>query len=364
MPSRPGANLLSMIALGAISSIGTAHAQEGAPLTDPPPQLTPDRVYALDIAMESILQEFAIPGLAIGIVEDGEPVYIRGFGVRDKKTDEPVNAHTLFHVASITKSFTATAIMQLAERDQLGLEETMADSSSTVAQLLTRQDAAFNALGAMIESTTQQKYLHYMHSKILRPAGLMESTFEVPIVNSNVAWPHVGRVFVRRATRYPRDEASLPSTGLSASIADITRWAALHVSRDPALLERDSYEALIRHRRDGERADTAVALGWRLERRDDDWLPHHAVKARGFSALLTLYPKQQRAIVILSNGETTPSKEIRRVIESVLAGESFLAPKPSLLLRSDVQWALGALVAMSLLLFAVSVHYRRRRQPD
>lgn len=362
MPSRPCAKLLSMIALGAIWSIGDA--QEGAPLNDPPPELHPDRVYALDIALESILQEFAIPGLAIGIVEDGEPVYIRGFGVRDKKTDEPVNAHTLFHVASITKSFTATAIMQLVERDQLALEDTITNSPGPVAQLLTRQDAGFNTLGAMIESATQQKYLQYMHSRVLRPAGLMESTFEVPMTNANIAWPHVGRVFVRRATRYPRDEASLPSTGLSASIADLTRWAALHVSRDPLLLERDSYEKLVAHRGNGERADTAMAWGWRLERRADDWLPHHAFKAHGFSALLTLYPRQQRAIVILSNGETTPSKEIRRVIESVLANESFLAPKPSLLLRSDVQWALGGLLAMSLLLFAVSVHYRRRRQPN
>ena len=363
MRSRPGAKLLSMIALGAISSVGAARAQEGAPLADPLPQLTPDRVYALDLSMESILQEFGIPGLAIGIVENGEPVYIRGFGVRDKKTDEPVNAHTLFHVASITKTFTATAIMQLAERDQLGLEDTIADSTATITQLLTRQDATFNALGSIIESAAQQKYLQYMQSQVLQPAGMVESTFTVPLVNANVAWPHVGRVFVRRATRYPWDEASLPSAGLTASVGDITRWAALHINRDPVLLEPDSYHALIEHRRDGERPDTAVGLGWQLERRGDDWLPHHLVEARGFSALLTLYPKQRRAIVILSNGETTPGKEIRGVIESVLAGESYVAPKPSLLMRADFQWAFGGLLAMSLLLIVVSLHCRRRRQP-
>lgn len=363
MQSRPGAKLLTMIALGATSGIWPAHAREGAPLADPLPQLTPDRVYALDLSMERILQEFAIPGLAIGIVENGEPVYIRGFGVRDQKTDEPVNAHTLFHVASITRSLTATAVMQLAEREQLGLDDTIADSPVTITQLLTTEGAAFNALGAIVEAASEQKYLQYMQSQVLQPADMVESTFGVPLVSANVAWPHVGRVFVRRATRYPRDETSLPSTGLTASIADMTRWAALHVSRDPVLLEAVSYQAMIEHRRDGERPGTAMALGWQLERRDDDWLPYHVAKARGFSALLTLYPKQRRAIVILSNGETTPGKEIRAVIESVLAGQSYVAPKPSVFMRGDFQWAVGGLLGMSLLLIAVSVHYRRRRRP-
>jgi hypothetical protein len=55
-------------------------------------------------------------------------------------------------------------------------------------------------------------------------------------------------------------------------------------------------------------------------------------------------------------------KEILDLIESILAGESYLTPKPSLLMRSDFQWAFGGLLTMSLLLIAVSVH--RRRRPD
>ena len=66
MLSRPAAKLLTMIALVAASSITAA--QEGAPVADPLPQLDPDRVYALDAALERILQEFSIPGLAVGIV--------------------------------------------------------------------------------------------------------------------------------------------------------------------------------------------------------------------------------------------------------------------------------------------------------
>lgn len=358
MLSRPAAKLLTMIALVAASSV--AAAQEGAPVADPLPQLTPDRVYALDAALERILQEFSIPGLAVGIVENGQPVYMRGFGVRDRGTDQPVNAHTLFHVASITRTFTAAAVMQLAERGQLALSDSIVDSSVTVSQLLTRNDAAFDALAGIIESTTHEKYPQYLQTRVLEPAGMIESTFNAPLTASNVAWPHAGRVFVRRAPNYPWDEKALPSAGLSASVADLTRWAALHVNRDPSLLAPASYDAMFKRQRDDERDNIAMALGWQLEHHGSEWLPSLATRRRGFSSLLTLYPSQQRAIVILSNGEMTPGKEIRSVIESVLAGEAWLPPKPSLLMRSDFQWALGGLVAMSVLLIAVSVHRRRR----
>lgn len=358
MLSRPAAKLLTMLALAAASSV--AAAQEGAPLADPLPQLTPDRVYALDAALERILQEFSIPGLAVGIVENGQAVYMRGFGVRDKGTDQPVNAHTLFHVASLTRTFTAAAVMQLAERKQLALSDSIADSSVTIGQLLTRDDAAFDALAGIIESTTHQKYSQYMQTRVLDAAEMVESTFNVPLAASNVAWPHAGHVFVRRAPEYPWDEKAQPSAGLSASVADITRWAALHVNRDPALLAPASYDAMFERQREGNRDNVAMALGWQLEHHGSEWLPSLATKHRGFSSLLTLYPSQQRAIVILSNGEMTPGKEIRSVIESVLAGEAWLPPKPSLLMRSDFRWALGGLLAMSVLLIAMSVHRRRR----
>ena len=369
MQSRPAAPFpmmlalgLMMVALGAASSIVAAQGSEGV-LDDPRPKLNRDLVYALDASIEHVLQDFAIPGLAIGIVDNGQPVYIRGFGVRDTRSDQPVNAHTIFHVASITRTFTATAVLQLAERGQLGLLDSIADSPVTVTQLLTRDDAAFNALASIIESAAQRDYLQYMQSSVLDAAGLRESTFGVPLVGANVAWPHTGRVFVRRSSRYPWKEDSLPSTGLSASIADVTHWAALHVNRDPSLLTKPSYDAMIKHQRDGEIEGTALALGWQLERRDDEWLPRHAARGRGFSSFLTLYPGQRRAIVILANGETTPGEQLRGMIESVLAGQAYVLPKPSLLLRSDFQWAFGGLLGMSLLLIAVSVHYRRRREP-
>jgi CubicO group peptidase (beta-lactamase class C family) len=354
---------LMMFVIGAPSSIASAQTREGVTLDDPPPELNRDLVALVDGSMERVLQDFAIPGMAIGIVENGQPVYIRGFGVLDKRSDRAVNARTLFHVASLTRSFTATAVLQLAERGQISLTDPIADSPLTIAQLLTQEDAAFNSLASIIESASQQTYLQYMQTSVLDAADMTASTFSAPSADANVAWPHTGQVFVRRSPSYPWDGDSIASTGLSASIADVTHWAAMHVNRDPSLLTTGSYDAMIKQQHADDRDGAGQALGWQLERRGNEWLPRHASRGQGFSTFLTLYPKQQRAIVILSNGETTPSEQIRGVIELVLAGESYVLPKPSLFLRSDFRWAFGGLLGMSLLLIAVSVHYRRRRLP-
>lgn len=386
MHGRLAARLLMIVALGATGDIARAQMPEGAPLNDPLPQLSSEKVYALDASLERVLQEFSIPGLAVGIVENGVPVYVRAFGLRDKETTEPVNVHTMFQVASITKTFTAAAIMQLAERNQLDLDDPVArhvpaftDSSITIRQLLTHSaglqdvshtsatdsDAAFNVLGAVVESVSGQSYPQYLQTHVLTATGMVESTFDQPgaspAASGNIAWPHTGRIFVRRAKGYPWDRSLLPSAGLNASVTDMTRWAAVHLNRDPALLSPASYDTMLKHQLDSTWEGMAMGLGWPLEQRGNSWLPRHAGEEHGFSSLLTLYPEQQRAIVILSNGETTPRGEIRTLIEAVLAGGAFVPLQPPLLLRPEFQWTLGGLVALTLLLVAMTVRYRGRR---
>jgi CubicO group peptidase (beta-lactamase class C family) len=76
----------------------------------------------LDSSIEKTLREQKIPGVAVGIVEDGRLVYARGFGVmKVGDTSKPVTPETLFHIASVTKPFVATAVMQLVEQDKVDL---------------------------------------------------------------------------------------------------------------------------------------------------------------------------------------------------------------------------------------------------
>ena len=87
------------------------------------PSLTDAQRTALDTTLEDMRTRARVPGLAVGIVGDGAIVYARGFGVRDLGSAAPVDADTLFHLASISKTFTAAAVMQLIERGKLTLDD-------------------------------------------------------------------------------------------------------------------------------------------------------------------------------------------------------------------------------------------------
>jgi CubicO group peptidase (beta-lactamase class C family) len=80
------------------------------------------RYLQLDTVLEDIMARWDTPGLAVGIVEDGEVVHARGFGVQSLETGIPVTPNSIFCVASIAKCFVASAIMQLVERGQLRLD--------------------------------------------------------------------------------------------------------------------------------------------------------------------------------------------------------------------------------------------------
>src|SRR5947208_16655625 len=67
------------------------------------------------------------PGLSIAVVHDQDVVWSQGFGWADVERRTPATAHTLYRVASITKTFTATAIMQLRDAGKLRLDDAVRD---------------------------------------------------------------------------------------------------------------------------------------------------------------------------------------------------------------------------------------------
>ena len=69
--------------------------------------------------IERVMDGYGLAGLGIGIVKDGEVLLARGFGVRSVETGAPVTERSLFHLASVSKPFVATAIVQLWEAGRL-----------------------------------------------------------------------------------------------------------------------------------------------------------------------------------------------------------------------------------------------------
>ena len=77
----------------------------------------------LDRYIDSFMKDWNIPGLALGIVYNDQLIYAKGYGYRDLKNRLPVDAKTLFPIASNTKLFTATAACMLAEEGKLDLDK-------------------------------------------------------------------------------------------------------------------------------------------------------------------------------------------------------------------------------------------------
>ncbi|GAO44483.1 serine hydrolase [Flavihumibacter petaseus] len=87
-------------------------------------QLTnPDRKFRqVDQYFDSLMRQWHIPGLAVGIVYADKLVYGKGFGVRDLSSRSPVDTATLFQIASNTKLFTAMLAAEMAQEKQLDLD--------------------------------------------------------------------------------------------------------------------------------------------------------------------------------------------------------------------------------------------------
>ena len=94
-----------------------------------PPKLDSDRRAKFEKVIPELDKMFAeaqrtskAPGLAIGIVVGGETVYAKGFGLRDVEGKKPFTTDTPFPIASVTKSFTAMAILKLRDEGKLDLD--------------------------------------------------------------------------------------------------------------------------------------------------------------------------------------------------------------------------------------------------
>jgi CubicO group peptidase (beta-lactamase class C family) len=115
--------------------ITSAGAQVPAAKPSPPPVSNSDIVQPpmpaqlqdFGAYVDSARKTFDVPGIAVAIVKDGKVVMEQGFGLREIGKPDPVDAHTLFAIASNTKAFTAASLQQLAEQGKLKMDDRVID---------------------------------------------------------------------------------------------------------------------------------------------------------------------------------------------------------------------------------------------
>ncbi|HEX7816391.1 serine hydrolase domain-containing protein, partial [Dyella sp.] len=129
MPQRILSARLAGCCAMVVLAAGPAMAQ--TPVASSAPVVTdtalPAQLQDFGSYVDDARKTFDVPGIAVAIVKDGKVVMEQGFGVREKGKPEPVDAHTLFAIASNTKAFTAASLQMLAEQGKLNMDDRVTD---------------------------------------------------------------------------------------------------------------------------------------------------------------------------------------------------------------------------------------------
>jgi CubicO group peptidase (beta-lactamase class C family) len=112
-------------------ALAAAPAMAQAPAAAPPAvagtAALPAQLQDFAAYVDGVRRQFDVPGIAVAIVKDGKVVLEQGYGLREVGKPEPVDAHTLFAIASNTKAFTAAALQMLAEQGKLKMDDRVID---------------------------------------------------------------------------------------------------------------------------------------------------------------------------------------------------------------------------------------------
>ncbi|WP_156374024.1 serine hydrolase [Cellulomonas sp. Leaf334] len=319
--------------------------------------------------VEHVVRTHGLAGLAVGVVQDGKVALARGFGTRDVRTGAPVTPETLFHVASVSKTFVAAAVVGTEPALDLDApvvrwlpDLTLADGRQeevTLRHLLTHTsgipdvvdygwhdpqlgddalDVLVRGLSAVRLTTapgTQFAYCNLgyevlghalatlrgttfeaaMTDLVLDPAGMHHSTFlRADVAPDLAAAPHVGVPLVVPGDAYPYTRRHAPSSTLHSSVADLSLWMVATLD-DRAAARRWQPEADV-----GDPPwDEAVGLGWFLGTYRGERTVGHSGADPGFGSRLVLVPERRTGVVVLANSNTVPTSAVlRAVLDTVL----------------------------------------------
>jgi CubicO group peptidase (beta-lactamase class C family) len=267
--------------------------------------------FGLEKAVREAQAQTGVPGVAAGLLRDGETVFAAG-GVLELGRDEPVHAETPFRIASITKPFTATlcaASVGLDERLVALLSHTAGlrcESTQllppSASGLWSYSNAGYWEAGAACASPFDTA----MQTHVLGPLELASTGFSEPAspARGHVQDSESGHRAIS-VDRYPVTRR--PSGGLWSTVGDLLRFASHQFDGAPVALHEPRADAL----------GARYALGWWVrEHANGRTTLDHEGSAAGYQSLLLLVPAESLALAVLTNS-WRGSGLIRRVVESL-----------------------------------------------
>jgi CubicO group peptidase (beta-lactamase class C family) len=335
-------------------------------------------------SIDMLIQQFykpTEPGVAVVIVKDGEVVFRKGYGMANLELGVTIEPDMVFRIGSVTKQFTAVAILMLVEQGKLSLDDSISrflpdypthNYLITVKHLLThtsgiksytsmpewvslwREDftveelidvfkdqpmvsppgerwaynnSGYILLGAILEKVSGQTYEQFIQQSIFEPLGMQQSYYDNPL-----------RVIPRRVSGYDKtadgfanaDYISMTQPyaagALASTLDDLARWdAALY--REKLLKLETLKQAHVSHRLlDG--SPTAYGYGWQISDYAGHRLVEHGGGIHGFRSRTIRLPDDHTFVAVLSNNGGVSPEMLAFKAAAWTIGEPYNEPTP------------------------------------
>lgn len=330
-------------------------------------------VAALQAFVELQMKRHRIQGLSLAITQGDEILHVRGYGTAGH--GRPVRADTPFYLGSVTKSFTAMAVMQLAEAGQIQLDRPVQDylpwfkvadpaasSQITVRHLLNQtsglsrasyvdappsQSASmeeavrslasahltapvgteyqyfnqnYTTLGLLIEGVSGQSYKQYMATHIFDPLQMERSFASRPVANeAGLAQGYNVLFGVPVPREQPHLMYDLPAGFLVSTAEDMAHY--LIAQLNAGLYEGQrliSPEGLAEMHRPPAGIDSTYTMGWEVQQQDGLRLIRHDGTLETFFASALLIPDEGYGVALLANQVSFPHMAL--AYEDILQG--------------------------------------------
>ncbi|WP_281986879.1 beta-lactamase family protein [Aquimarina aggregata] len=322
-------------------------------------------IALLEEKVQEIKKDFNVPGLAVGIIKEGKIIYSKGLGVQDLDTRFLLSTQSVYHMASVSKPFVATAIMQLMEQGKIELDKKLIEylpyfkmkdnrfKEITIRHLLTHSsgipdvkdyqwdnpqnddgaveryvksfkskeldftpgdeyhysNSAYDILADIIAKVSRMTFEDYMKKNIFEPVGMNNTTFYKPGVSKKLATqPHTlnNNLKIDVETVYPYNRIHAASSTLHSNIDDMLLWAKVNLNKGRIgkhrIYNESSYKLLTSGQRKISENDS-LALSWFISPIKDYKMIKHSGGDTGYSTYFGFIPENNSAIVLMANND-------------------------------------------------------------
>lgn len=337
-----------------------------------PAALPPAKLEAIERALSTEMSRRGIPGLSVAVALDGEIRLANGYGLADLENNVPAKATTLYRLGSLSKTLTATAVMQLAEREKLDLEVPIQKYVPgfpekpwpiTVRQLLAHLGGirnysegefgstkhygslsealaifkddplvhepgtkflystyGYNLLGAAVEGASGESFLDYLRKNVLEPAGMERTGPD----DAFAILPNRAQGYQRSASGDLANSAQadtsnkIPGGGLAGTGVDVARF--LVALQNGVLVKKETLARMLTRQAARDGKPSGYGLGIFLADRRGVREAWHSGGQQRVSTVLYLQPDRRLVVVLLANleGVREPLLEVARQVADIV----------------------------------------------